>query len=397
MPSTIVKLSSSDARAWAHNQPVWLDETGEAVRPVTRDEQHAIGKALERTRKTSQSFRMELALLPATPLQRRSASSLSMRRGAPTRPTTTTIERIECAFEVAYVGAKRVVTVFHGKLRYATGREVLSARLLADHGECVLHGRNGKCIGVLRDPLIQERPPQTGRRVQWSRNPDDAIEGERRMLSSVSPMQRRIKRARHAGAQKPTYSPAQCPNDCRGLREGAPWALAKGTKPPAEDEHHPVCKFAAAWAATLTPIETTDVLYDLELSTVARPAMPNEIEEAADNERKTGMRQLTVAGRLYAVLSASEAARAALEARGEEPDAIDRAIGTDATIDLDAEPDGSDLVVTPPITQGLSNEAERASWPNIDRLQPTSELYRQRAEVTARDYLARPSPEAREA
>lgn len=396
MPSTIVKLSSSDARAWAHNQPVWLDESGEAVRPVTRDEQHAIGKALERTRKTSQSFRMELPLLPATPLTRRTASALSTRRGAPTRTSASTVQRLDCAFEVSFIGAKRVVTVFHGKLRYATGREVLAARLLADHGECVLHGRNGKCIGVLRDPLIQERPPVTGRRVQWSRNPADAVEGERRMLSSVTPMQRRVRRAWHAGSQKPTYSPAQCPNDCRGLRDGSPWALAKGTKPPAEDEHHPVCKFAAAWAATLAPIETSEVLYDLELSTIARPAMPNEIEEATASEQKTGMRQITVAGRIYAVLPAAEAERAALEARGEEPDDIDRAIGTGADIDLDSESDEADLVVTPPISQGPSTADQRASWPSLDRLNP-AEAHRARSEVTARDYLARPSPEAREA
>lgn len=393
MPSTIVKLSSSDARAWAHNQPVWLDETGEAVRPVTREEQHAIGRALERTRKTNTSFRMELALLPATPLQRRSASALSTRRGAPSRTTAARVERMDCAFEVSFVGQKRVVTVFNGKLRYATGREVLAARLLADHGECVLHGRNGKCIGVLRDPLIQERPPVTGRRVQWSRNPADAVEGERKMLSSVSPMQRRVRRARHAGSQKPTYSPAQCPNDCRGLRDGAPWALAKGARPPTEDEHHPVCKFAAAWAATLTPLETTDVLYDLELATVARPALPNEIEEATETERRTGVRQVTIAGRLYAVLSAPEAERAALEARGESPDAIDRAIGDGSDIDLDGEPDDAELVTTPPIGQAPSNESERASWPVFDRLTPAGSE-RPRSEVSARDYLARPAPEA---
>lgn len=402
MPSTIVKLSSSDARAWAHNQPVWLDEGGEVIRPVTRDEQHAIGRALERTRKTNQSFRMELPLLPAIPLNRRTTAAQSMRRGgAPARLPGVPVPRLDCAFEVSYVGHKRVVTVFTGKLRYATGREVLAARLLADHGECVMHGRNGKCIGVLRDPLIQDRPPVTGRRVQWSRNPSDAIEGERQMLASVSPMQRRIKRARHSGSQRPTYSPAQCPNDCRGLRDGQPWALAKGAKPPTDDEHHPVCKFASAWASTLTPVETTDVLYDLETARVARPAMPSEIEEAAVTEARTGMRQVTVSGRIYAVLPAPEAARAALEARGEEPDAIDRAIATGADLDFDApddasaldeERDDADLVRTPPITESLSNESARSEWPRLDELVPAGRA-RLRGDVTASDYLARPAPE----
>lgn len=335
---------------------------------------------------------MDVPLLPAAPLQRRNASSHSIRRGALPQVPKQNAGRIALAFEVTFVGSKRVVTVFHGKLRYATGREVLAARLLADHGECVLHGRNGKCISVLRDPLIRERPPVTGRRVQWSRNPADAIEGERRMLASVSSVQRRVRHARHAGAQNPMYSPAQCPNDCRGLRDGMAWALAKGAKPPTDGEHHPVCKFAAAWAATLVPIETTDVLYDLELSTVERAALPSEIEEAAENERKIGMRNVTVAGRLFAVMSAAEAERAALEARGEEPDAIDTAIGTGAVIDLDGEPEGDELVMTSTANSGPSTESDRDQWPTIDPL-TSSDVSRQRADVTARDYLARPSPE----
>jgi hypothetical protein len=141
------------------------------------------------------------------------------------------------------------------------------------------------------------------------------------------------------------------------------------------------------------PIETTEVLYDLELSTVARVAMPNEIEEAAQSEQKLGMRQVTVMGRVYGVMPAAEAARAALEARGEEPDAIDRAIGTDADIDLDSESDSADLVVTPPIQSGPSTSDDRAEWPSLEEL-TSPEAHRQRAHVTARDYLARPSPEA---
>lgn len=354
---------------------------------------------------------MELPLLPAIPLNRKTGALHAGRRmlPGPTVRNSLTIPRLDCAFEVSFVGAKRVVTVFTGKLRYATGREVLAARLLANHGECVLHGRNGKCIGVLRDPLIQERPPMTGRRVQWSRNPADAIEGERRMAQSVSPMQRRVQRARHSGSQKPTYSPAQCPNDCRGLRDGSPWALAKTARPPTDDEHHPVCKFAAAWAATLSPVETTDVLYDLELAVVKRAAMPNEIEEAAENAARTGMRQVTVAGRLYAILSAEEAERARLEAHGEEPDAIDAAIRKGTDIDFDgrrstdigdldniddpAEPDDAHLTRTPPISDAPSTAAERESWPTLGDLQ-SPEHRRPRAEVTARDYLARPNPEA---
>lgn len=116
------------------------------------------------------------------------------------------------------------------------------------------------------------------------------------------------------------YSPDNCPNNCRGRKGGQAWSLAKDAIPPTEHQHHPVCQYARAWNATLSLPETTSVLYDLELGRVARSAMPEEIAEADAAERTTTMRNITVAGRLFAVLNRGDADLAEREARGEEPE-----------------------------------------------------------------------------
>jgi hypothetical protein len=437
MPSTIVKLCSSDARAWAHNQPLWVNESGEVARPVTRQEQQAISRALERSRSIQQSFRLSIPLLDVQH-SGRSQHRARMPAVRALAPSLVPPAKLDCEFEVSIVGKERVVTVYSGKLRYSTGREVLAARLLADHGECVLHGRNGKCMAVLRDPLIAERVPVQGRRVQFSRNPGDeqaAVD----LAASVASVNQRVKRS---GKQGPIYSPDQCPNDCRGRRGGGEWAIAKGTTPPADDEHHPVCKFAPAWAATLSQTSTRAVLYDLELGVVAREAVESEVLEAQQARSLTGIGQVTVQGRLYAVLSSEEGDQASREAHGDTTP-----VATDVTGDPTLAPEPTDpaplsadlgelpsaptaspappiatrvfplnagqgaLLTRAPPSSGKGNggnvrerahrqpaslppapsrpatPAERAEWPSLDDLR--SEGPRTRAEVTARDYLAR--------
>lgn len=379
MPSTIVKLCSSDARAWAHNQPLWLHQNGETARPVTREEQHAISRTLERTRDRQSSFRVDLPLHAVVAGRHGTGvrSMPSQGRPLPSKTAPGAPEIMKAAFEVSYVGKSRTVTVWNGDLRYAQGRDVLRARLLADHGECVLHGLNGKCMAVLRDPFVADRAPREGRRVQRSVNPAD----QARVAASP------VAAVRHSGqslsGKEPVRSPELCPNDCRGRRGGGEWALAKGARPPTENEHHPICKFAAAWAETLPALSSGEILYDLELGTVARPAMPNEIEEADAVEKRTGVRQVTVGGRLFAVLPREEAQQAAREARGEgteEPSPIE----VSATFpDTGVEPALAELTVS----EGVSTPEDRASWPSLDGA--TADTYKQRAEVTAATYLAR--------
>lgn len=412
MPGTIVKLSSVDARAWAYNQPVWLDADGETIRNVTKEEQGAISRALERSKKVNQSFRLDLPLLPV-------GGQRHLRQvGGKKAP----IETAVFAFEVSFVGKKRVVTVFRGDLRYATGREVLAARLLAEHGECVLHGRNGKCLTVLRDPLIAERAPNMGPRVQRSQSPEERarLDVERTTVARGSVVTTKRKpQARHAVTLTArVFSPKQCPNDCRGYRSGGSgWTLAnvKG-RMPGENEHHPMCVNAAAWARTQKAPDNDYVLYDLELSKVMREADESEVSEARAQEQKLGAMQLTLNGRVYAVLTRSDAEQAFAEARGEAVPAVDgpateRPLAptpdyrSEAADDAEAAQDwsssdlgegeseeedegapaaGSQVTAVP----GTSTSGERDQWPTLDQLSP-SEHYRQRSEVTVRDYLSR--------
>lgn len=440
MPSTVVKLCSSDARAWAKNQPVWLDAEGEVKRPVTASEQQAIGKALERTKKVTQSFRQVLPLLPPKRAQ------------GPARPRTRTgpIERAEFAFEIGFIGQKRVVTVYRGDLRYATGREVLAARLLFDHGECVLHGLNGKCIGVLRDPFIQSRAPNQGKRVQWSRNPEDSRKAEEALVEQtrtqgVAPVKRAMPVARAAVKTKQNaFSPKNCPNDCRGFRSGSPWAHPKNAAPLTPNQHHPVCMHRGPWEKSQQASPTKElVLYDLEQSKVMRAALPAEVAEAEANFARTQVMMATVQGKPYAVLTVEQAEEAAAEARGDAPtravdatapvrlvrptnttvpaaeepedehelDTLSPPAGDeepselelegassddighagadegDAELDLaDADLDPAELSASEP---GTSTESDRQSWPTLDDLTPNPERYRERAEVTAAQYLTR--------
>lgn len=392
MPSTIVKLCSSDARAWAHNQPLWFRQDGSIERAVSRAEQFALSRALERTKDQKRSFRLELKIHEVT----RPPSGYGNRRtvmGQSTVPSQTDVPVMQCAFEVSMVGRRRVVTIWNGDLRYGTSRESLRARLLADHGECVLHGRNGKAMGVLRDPFVRDRPRNTGRRVQLSRNPNDPPPGQRAPV--VASMQRTA-RPRVSHPSRPLYSPLQCPNDCRGQRGGGEWALAKGTRPPTSEEHHPICKFAAAWAETLESATTGYVLYDLELSTVARAAEDIEVREADQVEARMGIRQITVAGKLFAVLKADDAGQAEKDARGDtvsESDAVPAAplllLDESQEIARSAPSEAAVLFSELDDAAATSTPAERADWPDFETLSRTPDEYRQRAEVTAASYLAR--------
>lgn len=428
MPSTIVKLSSSDARAWAHNQPVWLHESGDVARPVTRQEQYAISRSLEKSRDVQQSFRIRVPLYDVVQSRNGIQARRTAQRGSlGVKMPEPAVPMAEFAFEIIKAGKLRVVNVWQGNLRYVTGRQKLAARLLADHGECVLHGRNGMCIAVLRDPLVAERAPNLGKRVQYSRNPDDekllAEERERR----DNPGRVVATRLAPPKPRNAVLSPEECKNDCRGYRGGEAWALAKGARPPTEREHHPVCMYAAAWSATLPDsAATTSVLYDLELSRVARAAEENEIEEANVTESKTGMRQVTVQGRLYAVLAATEANQAAREARGDTEDESDDADTEVSSSDTPEDPvlssissalagadpegqrqlvetrddegsvthyvDGREVVTEQAVIAPLSATEERERWPELDDLQQSK--VERRSGVTAATYLARRTPMA---
>lgn len=418
MPSTIVKLCSSDARAWRQNQPVWLDESGAIERAVLPEEQLAISTCLARNQHVRQSFRQELVVSKKLPPGRNRLKD------------KTPVQKALFAFEVLYVGTRRVVTVFLGHLRYAVGREVLTARLLADHGECVLHGMNGKCIGVLRDPFITQRPPVMGPRVQWSKDPEaEAKQAEQEALLKARESSRHTvthQRRLGASSKKRVYSPEQCPNDCRGYGGGGAWAVAKTAPALAPHEHHPVCMHAAAWSQTQEPAGERFVLYDLETSTIMRAAEPSEVERALEARQNQGVAQVQLQDRIFAVLTEADARQAAREARGEnEPAEAQLAPSPDYRSEAPSSSDVGDdedndernaegrdrsdrRVITGPAevstNAGSSTQDEREGWPTLGELTETRRVgkgqprpqplahQQQHAPVTPSDYLSRQVP-----
>lgn len=421
MPSTIVKLCSGDARAWRVNQPIWLDEQGRVERAVLPEEQLAISTCLARTARVEQSFQQELEL------------KKPHAQGRPPQRLRQPVQKATFAFEVLWVGNRRTVNVYLGHLRYATGREVLSARLLADHGEAILHGPNGKCMGVLRDPFVLEREPNRGKRVQRSVNPEEqaqiaARQEELRQLEEQrqarlrqrQPSRSHTKPLRRLAPERVVAAPAvraippeKCPNDCRGYRGGGAWVIPKDAPPIGERDHNTLCMHAVAWKAAQKPQRERMVIYDLDTSTVMREAIPSEVAEAEQAKQKTGVSQVQLQNRVFAVLREEDARAAALEARGEDPTqaapspdyATSEASASPSSSDVldDAEPE-DDPVSEPPdegdedaaVAAPDAKEQERGSWPTLDEIAPSLSGRRSsRSSVTAGDYLARrASPEA---
>jgi hypothetical protein len=392
---------------------------------VTREEQQAISRVLEKSQRIQSSFRQVVPLLPV----KRSGRRLTV--------SNKQVPTVAFAFEVTFVGHKRVITVFKDQLRYATGRDVLSARLLADHGECVLHGRNGKCIGVLRDPYVQSRPKLNGSRVQKSRGSEENERRERELIDEARgappvkkkpavvrravmpaapgatlsapapiapfvrpPARAEVSPAPRAMATTPppapplrvveplapagtpaAVSPDECPHDCRGRVAGTTgWTLSAEVAPPGDDQHHPFCPHASAWKAASQPSTGDElVLYDIELATVMREAEPSEIEEARESEARTQMPNVTVQDRVYAVLPRKFAEQAAAEARGEMD-------ASETTLD---EHESDTIVPEADAPESTSTEASRRDWPTLDTLQRSAIDLRENAEITARDYLTR--------
>jgi len=176
--------------------------------------------------------------------------------------------------------------------------------------------------------------------------------------------------------------------------------------------------------------------------------MPQEIIEADESERRTGVRQVTVAGRVFAVLPIEEGEQAAAEARGETykaatspngnraqsnrspvhieehgtievrlpsppqplaPPAPDAELGElpvdgelehgsdgesfppDVLVDDDAESVAMvEASATPPSPE------RREQWPLLEHLLPATDpdSLRRRSEVTASSYLSRQTPRA---
>lgn len=378
---------------------MWVDPQGHTVRAVTGEEQSTISKALIRVKRIGRSGRQTLHVL-------KNVGTDEQGRAITQRTPT------DALFEVAKInesGGTAVYVYVEGN-RYVTGRELLGAQLLAEHGECVLHGPNGKCIAVLRDPLLQRNKGPSLTEVRGGISAARLRAKERQQLEATA--RQRTVAARKQAQVPRTYRPQDCPNDCRGLKGGAPYALPKGH---VQDPHlhHPICQYAATWATARASLAgPVMVLFDLDREKISRVATDDEIRQAILARKNTGAPSVTVGGRLFAVID-----RAELDDSGKltlpEPPIVD---GSDSPyVEPFEEAHGGRLPVRPPLDKAQpapldESELEQALSPlrehegpapdSLHHSPPTDVLQSldeidppgvDRAPVDPAVYLARPS------
>lgn len=394
MPN-IVKLPSVQARAWYRNAPMWVNPTGHTVRPVTTEEQSTISKAMLRVKRIGKSGRQTLHVLEKI------GTDEQGREITQRKPT-------DAIFEVAKLNDSGGTTVYvyvDGN-RYVTGKELLGAQLLAEHGECVLHGPNGKCVAVLRDPMLHKKAGATMTEVKGGLSAARLRAKERQALEATARQQ--TVAARKQERLPRTYRPQDCPNDCRGLKGGAPYALPKGhVQDPAL--HHPICQYAQTWAAARSKLSgPVMVLFDLDREKISRVATDDEIRQAIAARKLTGAPSVTVGGRLFAVID-----RAELDDNGRltlpEPEILDGSDGPHVEPFEPAEqgalpakasedPEQPAMLQPQEIEQALNplaagppamqHQAPAQAFDTLDEIDPPK---KQRPRPDASAYLARPS------
>lgn len=144
MPNT-VKLSNADARAWRANKAQWVSPEGVVLRAVTPEEEKALFPLVERAKHMGKSSRSQV-----TAVYRYEDPDTGVISEQPVN--------MEAVFKVIQTGRQqtdRLLHVFVNGYRYVKGREIIEKRLLATHGECSIHGRNGKRLRVVRDPTAK--------------------------------------------------------------------------------------------------------------------------------------------------------------------------------------------------------------------------------------------------
>ena len=149
MPSS-VKLTTAEYRAWRVNKAQWVNPEGYVLRAVTPEEERALFPAVERTKQIgkTQAYNLSVVYKHEDPDTGRETESKTA---------------MEAIVRITPTGRERhnyIADVFVNGCRYVKGREIIEKRMLATHGECNLHGPNGKRLRVIRNPTVR-RPTYT--------------------------------------------------------------------------------------------------------------------------------------------------------------------------------------------------------------------------------------------
>lgn len=337
----IVRLKAAELRRWRQNTSFLVDDAGVLVSEVDKPLEQAIAQITRSARSQRKTLAQKVAIGTGPSARLHHVEIIVQRTG---------ISDTDIAVE-PNVDGHRVVT----------GRQVMAAEMLAEHGECQLRGPNGVIIKVVRDPGIHRptfaesqqiapRPehcpcktwgrPHPGTHYptcSWNRLappderapssdipedeirilPTEALAGlSRRPIASpaTSPVAARV--APSVVTQPP---PLDAPESCRnGCLE---WATPKGFPIPA-GQHHPTCHFAKAWAIQTTR-QAVRLLVDLRTGESVRHATDEEIGQAEVAAQKTGSPLIHIDDVPYAVLLETEVEAERLAAAAGPPVVIE--------------------------------------------------------------------------
>jgi hypothetical protein len=120
------------------------------------------------------------------------------------------------------------------------------------------------------------------------------------------------------------FSPEQCPEDCRGLRDAAAaWAWPPG-RSPTRGHHHPLCPHEGPYQQRFGQGRRW-VLFDMQRRVEVRDATADEVARSEVELQRSGTRSVAVSGNIYGVVptrSVRQTAEAiAAETRAQRPSA----------------------------------------------------------------------------
>lgn len=297
--SKVIRLSGADQRRWNSHASVVVGAGGDPLRVLGPREVDVMFQLGRFVREKRQSAR---AKIPGTEIT------------------------IEARLEKLEGSTAQEARFYVDGLRIEDMREVMSREFLQKHGECQLRMTNGKFLAVIRDPSKERSTPADAQRT--SPRPENCVcrdwgsahpgkhhaicehnqkaPPEERGESAVSDKDIELIGAgiEPKGPPVPISKmpiveersaqvmpdPDKCVCSTWQREEGAPGS-----------GHHPICEWRDPWESRSRKEE---FLSDVATGERVRAATQAEVEEADENEKRTGSRMIAIGDKSYAVVPA---------------------------------------------------------------------------------------------
>jgi len=317
----VVKLKKEDIAEWRSNVSHLVDEEGHLKSKLDRPLENALSQVVRSARS-----------------QRK---SISQKVGIGSREHVIAVTVTRAGLDANDLSLSPTID----GLRVVSGRDVVCARMLQEHGECQLRLQNGVILKVVRNPEIHRPTLKESQQIapkpehcpcktwghphpgthfstcQWNRlappeerAPTDKLDEEEvRMLPTeafaglrprapvvpqTNPIAARVDPRAVVVQAVELDSPDTCRNGC------LEWATPKGF-PIAQGQHHPTCNFYKPWMLK-TAREVPRWLVDLHTGQKVRVATDSEIGEADVTAQRTGSPIILVEEVPYAVILETE-------------------------------------------------------------------------------------------